>query len=43
MLMQYIKPTLTSLLTDTTQACDAALSSRTNDLHAVLTIPKPTH
>lgn len=42
MLMQYIKPSLTSMLTDTNQASDAALSSRTNDLHAVLTISKPT-
>ena len=41
MLMQYIKPTLTSMLTDTNQASEAALSSQTNDLHAVLTIPKP--
>jgi len=41
MLMKYIKPSLTSMLTDTNQASDAALSSRTNDLNAVLTIPKP--
>ncbi len=40
--MKYLKPSLTSMLTDTNQASDAALSSRTNDLHAVLTIPKPT-
>jgi len=40
MLMQYVKPTLTSMLTDTNQASDAALSSRTDDLHAVLTIPR---
>lgn len=38
-LMKYIKPSLTSMLTDTNQASDAALSSRTNDLQAVLTIP----
>lgn len=42
MLMLYIKPTLTSMLTDTNQATDAALSSWTNDLHTVFTIPKPT-
>lgn len=41
MLMKYIKPSLTSMLTDTNQASDAALSSRTNDLQVVLTIPQP--
>lgn len=41
MLMKYINPWLTSILTDTNQATDAALSSRTNDLQAVLTIPQP--
>ena len=41
-LMKYIKPALTSMLTDTNQASDATLSSRTNDLQAVLTIPQPT-
>lgn len=41
LLMKYIKPSLTSMLTDTNQAADAALSSRTNDLHAELTIPQP--
>ena len=41
MLMKYIKPSLTSILTDTNQASDAALSSRTNDLQVVLTIPQP--
>jgi len=40
MLMSYVKPSLTSMLTDTNQASDAALSSRTDDLHAVLTIPR---
>ena len=40
-LMKYIKPSLTSMLTDTNQAADAALSSRTDDLHAVLNIPQP--
>lgn len=40
MLMQYIRPTLTSMLTDTNQASDAALASRTDDLHAVLTIAR---
>lgn len=40
-MMKYIKPSLTSMLTDTNQASDAALSSRTNDLSAVLTIPHP--
>ncbi|MBE6261141.1 MAG: hypothetical protein E7107_10050 [Prevotella sp.] len=42
MLMKYIQPTLTSMLTDTNQASDATLTSRTNDLQVVLTIPKPT-
>lgn len=32
---------MTSILTDTNQAIDAALSSQTDDLHAVLTIPRP--
>ena len=41
MLMRYVKPSLTSMLTDTNQASNAALSSQTNDLHAVLTIPQP--
>ena len=41
MLMQFIKPTLTSMLTDTNQAGDAALSSRTDDLQVLLTIPHP--
>ena len=40
-LMNYIKPSLTSMLTDTNQASDATLSSRTNDLQALLTIPQP--
>ena len=41
-LMKYINPALTNMLTDTNQASDATLSSRTNDLQAVLTIPQPT-
>ena len=32
---------LTSMLTDTNQASEAALASRTDDLNAVLTIPEP--
>lgn len=42
MLMVYARPLLTSMLTDTNQAADAALASRTDDLNAVLTIPEPT-
>lgn len=37
MLMKYIRPSLTSMLTDTNQAGEATLSSRTDDLNAVLT------
>ena len=39
LLMKYIKPSLTSMLTDTNQASDATLTSRTNDLQVLLTIP----
>ena len=42
MLMKYVKPSLTSMLTDTNQTGNAALTSRTDDLQAVLTIPGPT-
>lgn len=42
MVLSYTKPILTSMLTDTNQADQSRLSSRTDDLHAVLTIPSPS-
>lgn len=42
MISSYTKPALTSMLTDTNQANSSSLSSRTDDLHAVITIPGPT-
>jgi len=41
-MMTKIRPLLTSMLTDTNQAEYSWLSSRTNDLNAVLTIPQPS-
>ena len=41
LLIGYIRLMLTSMLTDTNQASEAALASRTDDLNAVLTIPEP--
>ena len=40
-IMTKIRPLLTSMLTDTNQAEFTTLSSRTNDLNAVLNIPQP--